>query len=71
MEKEKWLYLKDVNPKRKRIFLTNKGKDIAFNTVQKVIDIESKIFENYDEEKINITDHLIQKSSEISLVSAF
>ena len=54
MEKEKWLYLEDVNPKRKRIFLTNQGKDIAFNTVQKVIDIESKIFENYDEEKINI-----------------
>ena len=29
MEKEKWLYLEDVNPKRKRIFLTNKGKDIV------------------------------------------
>ena len=54
MEKEKWLYLEDVNPKRKRIFLTNQGKDVALNTVQKVIDIESKIFENYDEEKINI-----------------
>ena len=54
MEKEKWLYLEDVNPKRKRIFLTNQGKDVALNTVQKIIDIESKIFENYDEEKINI-----------------
>ena len=54
MEKEKWLYLEDVNPKRKRIFLTNQGKAVALNTVQKVIDIESKIFENYDEEKINI-----------------
>ena len=29
-------------------------KNVALNTVQKVIDIESKIFENYDEEKINI-----------------
>ena len=54
MEKEKWLYLEDVNPKKKRIFLTSQGKDVALNTVQKVIDIESKIFENYDEEKINI-----------------
>lgn len=53
LEADEIVYLETLGQRKKIVSLTEKGKDFASHTVQKVLDIENEIFGSWsDEERI-------------------
>lgn len=51
MEAEGLVYLANETPRRKRVFLTQKGRELANRTAERLIKIENDIFQNWSEEE--------------------
>ena len=60
-EKEELLYLKSGKGRNTCVYLTEKGKKHLEDTVQKIVDIENRIFMNWTEEDRTIFLNLNQK----------
>jgi DNA-binding MarR family transcriptional regulator len=52
LENKGIVYLKAVDGKSKKVYLTEKGKDFAENTAFRLIEIENAIFESWSEEDV-------------------
>ncbi len=53
------------NKKNKKIFLSDKGRDIAQKTIEKVLEIENKSFINIDIKEMNIVINFFKKQATI------
>lgn len=52
MEKENLVYLEYIDGKSKRISLTQKGQELANNTVMKIMDMENEIISRWNHEDL-------------------
>lgn len=52
MEKENLVYLEYIDGKSKRISLTQKGQELARNTVMKIMDMENEIISRWSQEDL-------------------
>jgi DNA-binding MarR family transcriptional regulator len=52
LENKGIVYLKAVDGKSKKVYLTEKGRDFAENTAFRLIEIENAIFESWSEEDV-------------------
>lgn len=52
MEKENLVYLEYIDGKSKRISLTQKGQELANNTVMKIMDMENEIISRWNQEDL-------------------
>ena len=60
-EKEELLYLKSGKGRNTRVFLTEKGQKHLEDTVQKIVDIENRIFMGWSDEDRTLFLNLNQK----------
>lgn len=60
-EKEELLYLKSGKGRNTCVFLTDKGERYLESTVQKIVEMENRIFMSWSEEERMIFLHLNQK----------
>lgn len=61
LENDKIIYSKVFEGRKKKIFLTEEGKQFAQNTVSNIIKIENKIFDSWSDKDKNIYIELTQK----------
>lgn len=61
METQELVYLENETPRRKRVFLTQKGKVLAQQTAQRMMKIENDIFRGWDEGEWEMYFHLTQR----------
>lgn len=51
MERENWIYLEQHDGRKKRLHLTENGKELAERTVKRQIQMENEIFEKWTKEE--------------------
>ncbi len=51
MEKEGYIILKSIDGRRMGIYLSDSGKEIIKNTIEKVIAVENKIYDSWTDEE--------------------
>ena len=61
LEKEEIIYLEHFQGKKKMVYLTDKGKDLAKHTVFHLIEMENAIFESWPENEVEQYLNLTQK----------
>ena len=54
LETEDIVYLKSFEGRKKKVCLTEKGRQLADNTASKLIQIENEIFDSWSDEKTNL-----------------
>ena len=61
LEKEGIIYLENFKGKRKKVCFTEKGKELAENTVLKIIENENEIYNSWSEQEWNMYIELTQR----------
>lgn len=61
LEKDGYIYLRNINGKSKAVCLTESGKELINNSVRKIIDIENDIFSTWSEDELNNYYKLLEK----------
>lgn len=61
LEAEGMVYLENFEGRRKRVYLTEKGRLLAGDTVLRVIEIENEIFASWSDEEKNLYIDLTQR----------
>lgn len=64
MEAQELVYLENETPRRKRVFLTEKGRALAERTVLRLMKIENNIFQSWNEEEWKLYFHLTERFTE-------
>ncbi len=65
LEADQILYLETFDGKKKKVCLTDKGRELAENTVARLIEIENEIFASWPKEDQEVYLELTQKYLEI------
>lgn len=53
LESDEILYLESVSPKNKKVFLTEKGKNLAKHTAMRIIQTENAVFASWTKDDVN------------------
>lgn len=61
LEAGDFVYLKTFEGRKKKLFLTDKGKKLACETVSHLVEIENQIFESWSDEEVSLYIELTQR----------
>ena len=54
MEKDDYIYLENIDPRRKNVCLTDKGKDLASKSSLIIVQMEDEIFKSWNHEDADL-----------------